>query len=139
MKKWTTLSLVLVLLLSLCGCQKQETMSSDYVATNVKNVEIRIEDVSPAGATVTIRDTNPEPHVYGEWYQVEKKEGSSWRFVEPIIEAFGFNDIGYIVDENGEVKFDIDWTWLYGELPTGTYRILKQAGGKSVAVCFEIK
>ena len=138
MKRWTVLSLLLALLLSLCGCHKQEALTSDYVATDVKNVEIRIENISSAGATVTIKDTNPEPYVYGEWYEVDRKVDGKWYVVEPVIEAYGFHDMGYLVDENCEVKFDIDWTWLYGELPAGTYRILKQAGGESVAVSFEI-
>ena len=69
---------------------------------------------------------------------MEQKVDGSWRVVEPIIQAYGFTGVGYLVDENGEVKFDIDWTWLYGELPAGTYRLLKQAGGKDVAVSFEI-
>ena len=137
MKKWIACSLSMICLLALFGCQKQET-SSGYMKTDVKNVEIRIENVSPAGATVTIKDSNAEPYLYGEWFEVEQKVDGSWRVVEPIIQAYGFTGVGYLVDENGEVKFDIDWTWLYGELPAGTYRLLKQAGGKDVAVSFEI-
>ena len=137
MKKWIACSLSMVCLLALFGCQKQEA-SSGYMKTDVKNVEIRIENVSPAGATVTIKDSNAEPYLYGEWFEVEQKVDGSWRVVEPIIQAYGFTGVGYLVDENGEVKFDIDWTWLYGELPAGTYRLLKQAGGKDVAVSFEI-
>ena len=38
--------------------------------------------------------------------------------------------MAYIVDKNNEVKFTIDWKWLYGELPSGSYRTLKQVNDK---------
>ena len=137
MKKYLVLFWLFVCMAALVGCGGQEI--SDFVESDVKNVEVRVENVSPAGVTLTIKDTNAEPYVYGEWYEVNRLENGNWCVVEPIIEAYGFTEIGYIVDENGLVKFDVDWTWLYGELPAGHYRILKQAGQKTIAAEFAVE
>ena len=56
----------------------------------------------------------------------------------PIIKDYAFVSIGYAVDKNNEVKFEIDWEWLYGKLPSGNYRILKESHHKNIAVTFSI-
>ena len=42
------------------------------------------------------------------------------------VDGRGFNSIGYIIQKDGTREFDIDWNWIYGELPTGTYRLIKE-------------
>ncbi|MGN1444091.1 MAG: immunoglobulin-like domain-containing protein [Acutalibacteraceae bacterium] len=51
---------------------------------------------------------------------------------------YGFNDIGYLVDEFNEVTFIMDWSWLYGELSKGSYRIIKQVNNQYIAIPFNI-
>jgi len=106
--------------------------------TNVKNVSISISDISLTGATVTIKDTNKKPYVYGEWYRIEKEDNGEWFALETKIENYGFNDLGYEVDKNNEVKFVIDWKELYGELPLGSYRIVKQVNNQYIYVDFGV-
>lgn len=115
-----------------------EDEESTYTATDVENVSIGIFDISLTGATIVIKDTNKEPYVYGEWYKIETEKNGKWYEVETKIENYGFNEIGYIPDEKGEVKFVIDWKWLYGELPLGSYRILKQVGNKYIYIEFNL-
>jgi len=111
---------------------------SAYQLTEIENVNIRISDVSSVGATVTIKDTNKEPFLYGEWYSVEKEDGGKWIELEPIIENYVFTMIGYMPDENDEVEFDINWEWLYGKLPAGKYRLIKSVDNKYISVSFDI-
>ncbi len=123
------------------GCNKYEPLNkavSSYTVTDVENVNADIYDVSPVGATVIIKDTNENPYVYGEWYKIEKEENGKWYDVETVIEEYGFNEIGYSVNENNEVKFEINWEWLYGELPQGNYRILKEVNRQYIAVEFAV-
>lgn len=105
---------------------------------NVKNVSAEIFDISPTGATIIIKDRNTKPYIYGEWYKLEKEKNGKWIEVEAIIDNYGFNAIGYSVDENKEVKFLINWEWLYGELPQGNYRILKQVEDNYLVIPFSI-
>lgn len=111
---------------------------SSVKATEVNNVKMDISDISHTGATITIKDTNKIPYTYGEFYKIEKEIDGQWHDVKPIITDYGFNDKGYIVDENHEVKFIIDWEWLYGKLPLGSYRILKKVNDQYISVEFGI-
>ena len=116
----------------------KEEKESKYTPTEIENVSVSISDISLTGATVIIKDTNEKPYTQGEWYKIEKEVDGKWYEVEPIIDNYGFNSIGYLPDENNEVKHEIDWEWLYGEMPVGSYRILKEMGGKYISIEFGI-
>jgi len=136
-KKWLATVFAFVCMLCLVGCSKETA----YQPTDVANVSIRIFNVSPTGAAVTIRDTNDPPYVYGEWYRIEKESDGKWCEVKTVIEDYGFEDIGYLLAEDSKTKelnFNIDWEWLYGELPAGRYRLLKQVDQQYISVEFEI-
>ena len=112
---------------------------SVYKPTEFQNIEIGIFDVTDVGATVIIKDTNKEPYVYGEWYCIEKKSGDRWIKIPTVISEYGFNELGYLVNDDGEVKFNVNWEWLYGKLPQGDYRILKEAGKDIISAEFCVK
>ena len=40
--------------------------------------------------------------------------------------------------KNKEITLNVDWKWLYGELPTGQYRLLKQVDNQYISVEFDI-
>jgi len=67
-------------------------------------------------------------------YKIEKQVNNKWVEVETIIEDYAFTSIGYSLDKNNEVKFVMDWDWLYGELPLGSYRILKHANNEIISI-----
>ena len=111
---------------------------SSYTPTEVENVSISISDISLTGATITIKETNKKPYTYGEWYKIEKQINGKWLEVKTIVDNYGFNEIAYIPHKNNVVKFVIDWKWLYGELPLGSYRILKEVGKQYISIEFGI-
>ncbi len=115
-----------------------ESINEDIKLTNIENVSIDIFDISLTGATVIITDTNKEPYVYGEWYRIEQNIDGKWQEVKTVTNNYGFNEIGYLPDKNNEVKFVIDWEYLYGELSLGSYRILKQVNNQYISVEFSI-
>lgn len=132
MKKLTAILLVLMALLA--GCARQ----SAWQPTGAANVTMTVSDVTPAGATVTIRDSNPEPFVYGEWFVIEREKDGVWYEVKTKITNYGFNEIGWLTDEQGGLTMAVDWEWLYGKLPSGHYRILKQAGSDVISAEFTV-
>ena len=133
MKKLTVF--ILIMLALLCGCAQE----SAYQPTGAENVTMALSDVTPTGAVVTIQDCNPEPFVYGEWYVIEQQKDGLWYEVKTKINDYGFNEIGWLTDENGTLTMDVDWAWLYGELPAGHYRILKQAGTEIIGAEFTVE
>ena len=39
---------------------------------------------------------------------------------------YAFNDIAYLIGEDGMLEEKIDWSELYGELENGEYRLVKE-------------
>ena len=115
-----------------------EENESKYKVTELENVSISISDITLTGATIIIKDTNKNPYTYGEWYVVEKQINGKWYEVKTKVEDRFVDLVGYVPDKNNEVKFTIDWEWLYGELPLGSYRILKQANNEYISIQFGI-
>lgn len=116
-----------------------EKIESKYEPITVENVSISISNISSTGATITIKDTNKEKHTYGQWYKIEKQANGKWYELNTLINNYAFISIGYLPDKNNEVKFVMDWKSLYGKLPLGNYRILKQANEKIISVEFSIE
>ena len=133
MKRLT--AFILILAAVLCGCAKESAYQPDGAA----NVTMTISAVTPTGATVTIQDSNPEPAVYGEWFQIQREKGGVWYEVKTKISNYGFNEIGWLTDDNGQLTMDVNWEWLYGKLPAGHYRILKQAGTEIIGAEFTVE
>ena len=133
MKKLT--AFILIILALLCGCAKE----SAYQPTGAENVTMRLSDVTAAGVTVVIQDDNREPFVYGEWFAIEQEKGGVWYEVKTKITDYGFNEIGWLTDERGGLAMTVDWEWLYGKLPAGHYRILKQAGTQMISAEFHVE
>ena len=127
------LILFLFTLVILAGCGAQPAQQ-----TQVENVTIQIFDISPSGATVLITDKNPEPYPYGSWYKLQKMTNDGWQDVPTVIDNYGFDLVGYIPNNRGEVKFTINWEWLYGTLPPATYRILKEVNRQEISIEFQI-
>lgn len=92
----------------------------DGVSMSIKN-----DTLTRKGATIIITDTSNRKNIYGESYRIDKKDNGVWIELTPIIENYGFNDIGYYADENNELELNINWEWLYGELEICEYRIVK--------------
>ena len=130
------LILILVSLILLAGCQEQAIPAEQPDV--VENVTIQISDITPSGATVTITDTNETPYIYGQWYKIQRKTDQGWQDLNTANKDYGFEAIGYFPNANGQVKFTINWMWLYGELPSGTYRLWKEAGTQKICAQFTI-
>lgn len=142
-KKYKTMICsILIFGLLLCvitGCNKKTLINDDFVQTNVKNISISISNVSPSGATIKIKDNNKHPYIYGEGYVIQKYENGKWQDVKTIIKNYAFNDMGYIVDKNNVVTFNINWEWLYGKLLYGKYRIIKYVNKEEISIEFSIE
>ena len=109
-----------------------------YEQQTLDNVSINIDNVTPTGATLTIKDENENPYIYGEWYEIEKEVDSEWERLETINDLV-FNDLGYKVDENNMVSFTMDWQDYYGTLEPGNYRLIKRIDNNYLYTYFTIE
>ena len=104
----------------------------------IKNITTNIYDISLTGATILITDNNIQPYVYSQWYKIEKEENGIWKQLAPINNNYGFNEMGYLVDDNNQIKFVIDWQLIYVKLSIGSYRIVKEVSDGYIYIPFNI-
>jgi len=102
-----------------------------------------VENVTSTGLTIVWNRDNAKNTVdlvTGEGYNLEKKTPFGWRTVPTIIEEYGVNAMGYLITVYRDGRQEVDWEWLYGELPKGTYRIWKtislSVGTEVVGRCY---
>lgn len=95
--------------------------SFDVVAMTAKE-----GTVSPTGLTLQFENKSNSECIYGSYFSLEKKISGAWYKVPVSIEGdYGFDSIGYSLSSHGESEWATNWEWLYGNLDTGEYRIVK--------------
>jgi len=62
----------------------------------------------------------------GAWYRIDRFDGLVWTPVTQKIAMPVWTSNAYIISENDQTVMDVDYTALYGELPNGKYRIVKE-------------
>ncbi|MBQ7031546.1 MAG: hypothetical protein IJN13_04160 [Bacilli bacterium] len=122
--------LIITISFLLVGCSsvlENNKIDSEEMLENVTMV-IKDGTLTKTGATIIINDLNGDDNTYGESYRIDKKVNGKWQKLDVVIEGeYGFHAIGYTVNENNTLEMNIDWNWLYGELPSGEYRLVKDA------------
>lgn len=107
----------------------------------IPNISMSIKEgtLSNTGVTIIITDTSGNNNTYGEFYRIDKKINNNWQELDVVIEGnYGFNSIGYIVDENNTLELTHNWEWLYGRLDNGDYRLVKEVNNKCFSTNFTI-
>ena len=91
---------------------------------------IYVKDKTSTGGTVVIEEYDQDYDIYyGEPFTIEKfnYNNNQWDELEITCDGCGFNDIGYTATPDKPLEMYQDWSKLYGELPKGLYRIVKDA------------
>lgn len=142
MKKFAALVLALTCLGSLIGCDQQENPEQNdngaqfyFSATVIEQNEesdwgitLSTENVTPIGMTLVCAQSGGEPTgelQCGSAYSLLVYSNGGWSAVPTLPGEVAWDEIAYLVLANSSVEFELDWEWLYGELPAGTYRIAK--------------
>ena len=92
----------------------------------IEGLTMTIKDgtLTNTGATIIIKDESELKHVFGEPFYIDKLEGEDWVTLKPN-ENVAFNLPAYSVDENDTLELTCNWSYLYGALKPGTYRLVK--------------
>lgn len=135
MKKVIALVLSLILALSMVGCGQTDTNIENN--EEIKNIEknkwgvgLEATNATPSGLTIICHHEGGKEVAElttGSFYNIQKKNGSEWEEVDylPQEHDIGWTMEAWIINKNDTTSWDIDWAWLYGELPAGEYRIGK--------------
>ncbi len=86
-------------------------------------------DVQPTGLTLVIAQSGGHPTgrlQYGSDYTLEVLQDGVWEQVPYAVEGdVGWTAEAYLVSMEASVEENVQWAFLYGSLPPGTYRIRK--------------
>lgn len=116
---------------------EQERLFSSYMPPEFMEFEenwgitLSLENVTPTGATITCTQTGGEATgelQTGSWFIVECwTQKAGWKEVSYVVEGeVGWTAEAWMIAKESETKWDVNWEWLYGALPAGTYRIGKE-------------
>lgn len=110
-----------------------ETVSADTGFPDW-GLALSVKNVSSTGLTLVVIQSGGTPKgelMTGEAYRLITLVDNTWQIVEELplpdgVDGRSFNSIGYLIQKDEIREFDIDWNWIFGELPKGTYRLLKE-------------
>ena len=95
-------------------------------------IEIKEDTRTTKGATFIIKNATDEEYAYGPTYTIEKFENQTWKEIDTLTgDPLTWNSIVYSLKAHDEKEFIIDWSLGYGELKSGTYRLVKSDLRKS--------
>lgn len=137
MKKFLILTLALVTVMSLAGCAsgKEALPPEEELAHHVETgtpdwgITMEAEDVTATGMTLVIRQSGGM-EVTGELntgtpYALYLLDGEAWVEVPMTRDDIVWNTIAYGIPFGGELRQELDWSWMYGALPAGEYKLVK--------------
>ncbi len=95
-------------------------------------LEVKEDTRTSKGATFIIKNNTDEEYSYGPSYFIEKFENRSWKELDTLTgNPLSWNEVLYTLKAGEEKELYIDWYLGYGELKSGTYRLVKNDLRKS--------
>ena len=83
--------------------------------------------ISSKGATFSLKNYTDKEYIYGPDYYIETYENGNWKELSTLNgEPLTWNSIAYTLKANEEKEIKVDWTYAYGELKLGQYRLVKK-------------
>lgn len=94
-------------------------------------VTFTAKDVTPSGLTIVCNQTGGEGVAElstGSFYKIQKLEEAGWTDVEYLPQEYdiAWDSLAYNIQKEAETTWEVNWEWLYGQLPVGKYRIGKE-------------
>ncbi len=106
-------------------------MTPEYSYTDV-SLSLKTNTLTSKGATFIIKNNSKEDYTYGAGYKIQVKKDGEWQDIE-LDQPLVWNSIAYSLISRGQREINIDFTYGYGELSKGQYRLVKQDIRKSVS------
>ncbi|WP_321429736.1 immunoglobulin-like domain-containing protein [uncultured Methanolobus sp.] len=150
MKKLLIL-VVLIAALAVAGCVEEEINAATNAVQAVPNqteekdngiplneveddtwgIQLTATKVTPTGMTLVCKQSGGGPTgelQTGSYLILEESINEQWLPVEMTPSEYerAWTDEAWIIPMNDTVEWEVDWEWVYGELPEGNYRIGKE-------------
>ena len=110
---------------------ERNCMTLEYSYTDV-SLSIKSDTLTSKGATFIIKNNSKEDYTYGAEYRIQVKKDGQWQDME-LNQPIAWNSMAYSLNSRGQREINIDFTYGYGELSNGQYRLVKDDLRKSVS------
>lgn len=90
-----------------------------------------LKKISPTGATLVFHQYDEDAPTgelnYGDAFVMEVQKNNTWEEVPVVVDNnYAFHDVAYNIPNRDTATQELDWSWLYGTLAPGNYRIKKE-------------
>ncbi|MBR6771744.1 MAG: hypothetical protein IKM28_11080 [Lachnospiraceae bacterium] len=92
----------------------------------LEGVKLHMEKYTSSGGTMEISNFSQKELQYGDWFDVQIQTEGKWYSLAYVVENIAFNSIAYLLPQEKTKEKVVDWEFMYGVLPTGTYRIVTE-------------
>ncbi len=129
---------VILLIIVLLVKTKNDNRDNGLDFKEPSNITMSIKDnsLTKSQATVIITDNTGNDNTYSISFRLDKKVNNKWEKLKIINSDYGFNEIGYKVDENNKLELVQNWEHIYGKLDKGDYRLVKSILNSNKKVYF---
>lgn len=91
-------------------------------------ITLHAEDVTPTGMNLVCTQQGGIPEgqlMSGQPYVLQMYENGQWSSLPHLLDEWAWTMEGWMIPTNHSVSWQVNWSWLYGELAPGHYRIGK--------------
>ena len=96
-----------------------------YELNTLDGVTMQMEKYTSSGGDVEIRNETDKEIIFGDWYVIQSETNGKWKTMPYKVKNVGFHEVAYNAPKDETVIHEVKWDVLYGELPKGRYRIIK--------------
>ncbi len=119
LKSFLIFALLSAMLFCIVGCNDNNAVPNEI------ELSLKKDTLTPTSITLVITNNSTTyDFVYGADYGIETYANDQWEEL-PTLKEHVVYTIAYTIHPNSSKDFEIDWHYIYGELPNGNYRIVK--------------
>lgn len=102
------------------------TVAFTEEVNTLDGVTMYMEKYKATEGDVEIRNESGKDLEYGEWYDIQvKMDDDRWYSLAMIIDNVAYHAVAYPVKNQETSVWPVNWSYCYGELPAGKYRMVK--------------
>ncbi|MCD7894068.1 MAG: hypothetical protein LUG60_10265 [Erysipelotrichaceae bacterium] len=115
--------IIILCIFVLFGCS-QKLKKADAI-DNVTDIIITIDNLTNTSASLYIEEGGYTGCGISEWFRIDILKDDGWYELNYIQDDVSFEDT-FWYSSAGEEHMNCDWEDMYGELSSGTYRLVKE-------------
>lgn len=127
MKKFTAILMSVICMLAFAACSANTGSDGSESYAKDWGITLTVKDVTSSGLTLACSQSGGIAKgslETGSEYWLEKLENNVWIKVQPAADPV-WDMMSHLIPRDETIEWNLNWTWLYGEIGAGNYRICK--------------